>query len=81
VQDADFTEGDSLSDEVQIDLNMLGSLMLNWVGGGINGTDIITIDHCSATKRAAKLYEELAQPACFGDSVRNSSIFRLCTGP
>ena len=81
MQDADFTEGDSLSDEVQIDLNMFGSLMLNWVGGEVNGADIITVDHCSATERAAKLCQELAQPAGFGDTVRNSSIFRLCTGP
>jgi len=81
MQDADFTEGDSLSDEVQIDLNMLGLLMLNWVDGKVNGTDIITVDHCSTTKRAAKLYEELAQPTGFGDSVRNSLIFRLYTGP
>ena len=41
MQDADFTEGDSFSNEVQVDLNMLGSLMLNRVGGEVNGADII----------------------------------------
>ena len=81
MQDADFTEGDSFSNEVQVDLNMLGSLMLNRVGGEVNGADIITVDHCSATERAAKLCQELVQPAGFGDTVRNSSIFRLCTRP
>jgi len=81
VQNADFTKGDSLSDKVQIDLNMLGSLMLNQVGGEVNGADIITINHCSAMKWTAKLYQELAQPAGFGDSIRDYSIFRLCTGP
>jgi hypothetical protein len=60
VQDADFTEGDSFSDEVQVDLNMLGSLMQDRVGGEVNGTDIVTIDHCSTTKRAAKLLQKLA---------------------
>jgi hypothetical protein len=47
VQDVDFTEGDSFSDEGQVDLNMFGSLMLDWVGGEINSTDIIAINHCS----------------------------------
>jgi hypothetical protein len=55
VQDADFTKGDSLSDEVEVDLNMLGSLMLNRVGGEINGADIITINHCSTTEWTANL--------------------------
>jgi hypothetical protein len=41
--------------EVEVDLNMLGSLMLNRVGGEINGADIITINHCSTTEWTAKL--------------------------
>jgi len=81
VQDADFTEGDSFSNEVQVDLNMLGSLMLNRVGGEVNGADIITVDHCNTTEWAVKLYQKLAQPAGFGDSIRDCSIFLLCTGP
>ena len=80
MQDTDFTKGDSLSDEVEVNLNMLGSLMLNWVGGEVNGTDIIAVDHCSTTEWAVKLYQKLAQPAGFGDSIRDCSIFRLCTG-
>jgi hypothetical protein len=80
MQDTDFTKGDSLSDEVQVDLNMLGSLMLNRVSGEINGADIITVDHCSTTERTVKLCQELAQPASFRDSIHDSSIFCLCTG-
>jgi len=81
VQDADFTEGDSFCNEVQVDLNMLGSLMLNRVGGEVNGADIIAVDHCNTTEWAVKLYQKLAQPAGFGDSIRDCLILRLCTGP
>ena len=55
MQDANFTEGDSFSDEVQINLNMLGSLMLDRVSGEVNGTDIFTIYHSGAAKRVVKL--------------------------
>ena len=75
MQDTNFTKDDSLSDEVQVDLNMLGSLMLNRVGGEINGADIVIVDHRSTTERTAKLCQVLAQPASFGDSIRDSSIF------
>jgi hypothetical protein len=57
MENADFTKGDSFSDEVQINLDVFGSLMLNWVGGEVNGADIITVDYCRMTKWAAKLYQ------------------------
>ena len=51
----DFTEGDSFSDKVQVNLNMLGLLMLNWVGGEVDSTDVVTIDHGGTAERIAKL--------------------------
>jgi hypothetical protein len=57
VQDACFTESDSLSDEVQINLNMLGPLMLDGIAGEVNSTDVITIDHGSTAKRMVKLLQ------------------------
>jgi hypothetical protein len=38
---------------------MLGSLMLDRVGGEVNGTDVVTIDHGGAAKRMAELLQEL----------------------
>jgi len=40
---------------VEVNLNMLGSLMLNRVSGEINGADVITINHCGTTEWTAKL--------------------------
>jgi len=51
VQNADFTEGDSFSNEVQVDLGMLSSLMLNRVGGEVDNTDVVTIDNCGVAKK------------------------------
>jgi len=81
VQDTNFTEGDSFSDEVQINLNMLGSLMLDRVDGEVDGTDIVTIYHSGAAKRVVKLLQKLSQPAGFSNTVGHSPILRLSTGP
>ena len=51
VQDTHITEGDALSDEVEINLDMLRTLMLNWVHGEINRTDIVTIDNSRTPER------------------------------
>jgi hypothetical protein len=37
----DFTQRDFLSYKVQIDLNMLHPLMMNWVSGQVSSIDIV----------------------------------------
>jgi hypothetical protein len=44
VQDADITDGKVFSDEVEVDLNMLLMLVLNEVGGEVDGADIFVVD-------------------------------------
>ena len=51
MQDTNITNGDTLSDEVEINLDMLRTLMLNRVRGEINHTDIVTIDNSRTLER------------------------------
>jgi hypothetical protein len=44
VQDADITDGNAFPNEVEVDLDMLHTLMLNSVVGEIDGTNVITVD-------------------------------------
>jgi hypothetical protein len=44
LQDADVTDGNAFPNEVEIDLNMLRTLVLNRVGGEVDGADIIIVD-------------------------------------
>jgi hypothetical protein len=44
VQDADITDGNAFPNEVEVDLDMLHTLMLNRVVGEIDGTNVITVD-------------------------------------
>jgi hypothetical protein len=44
VKDADSSKGHSFSNEVKINLNMLGTLMLNGVGRHVHNADVVTID-------------------------------------
>jgi hypothetical protein len=51
------TGGNLVSDEMQIDLNMLGVLMLNWIGEKIDNTDIVTVDERDLLNRLVKRLE------------------------
>jgi hypothetical protein len=47
------------SDEVEVDLDMLYGLVLNGVGGEVDGADIIVVDECALRQRSMELLEEM----------------------
>jgi hypothetical protein len=44
VEDTNVPDDNTLVDKVKINLNMLGALMLNGVGGEVDGTDVVAVD-------------------------------------
>jgi hypothetical protein len=44
VEDTNIPDGNTLTDKVKINLNMLGALVLNGVGGEVDDVDIVVID-------------------------------------
>jgi hypothetical protein len=49
VEDVNISDGNALTDEVEINFNMLHALMLNEVGGEVDRTNIVTVTdraHC-----------------------------------
>jgi hypothetical protein len=59
MQNTKIANGDSLPDEVKIDLNVLGSLMLNRVGDHVDNTDVVAIHQCGAPERGMQLHKKL----------------------
>jgi len=52
MQNLQITDGDPFANEVEINLDVLGTLMLDWVGRHVDNTDVVTVYQCSATKGA-----------------------------
>jgi hypothetical protein len=44
VQDVDITDGHAFPHKVEVDLNMLRALVLNGVGGEVNGVNVVIVD-------------------------------------
>jgi hypothetical protein len=65
---------------MQINLNVLGPLVLNGVGGQVNGNNIIAVHNSGMLKRAMELVQQLTQPTRLGDSIGNRTILNLRTG-
>jgi hypothetical protein len=52
-----FPNGDLVTTEVEINLDILRALMLNGVGCQVDDTDIIIIDKCAMRPRGVQLQE------------------------
>ena len=48
MKDADLAHLDLFSHEMNINFYVFGPLMLNWISGQVDSTDVVTINKCSA---------------------------------
>ena len=81
MKNTNFAESHLLANEVDVDLNVLGTAVVDRVGSHVDGADIVAVDHGSHLQRDMKFLKELAQPATLGDHMSNSPVLGLRTGP
>jgi hypothetical protein len=79
VEDPNSTGGDIIADEMQIDLDMLGPLVLHWVGGEVDRADVVAVDQCAPGQGDVKLGEELPEPGSLRHAVGHNTVLRLGT--
>jgi hypothetical protein len=69
MKNSNLPQGNLLSDEVDVNLDMLRAPMMDRVGCHIDSTDVVTVDNGGGVQRDMELLEKLAQPAALGDGV------------
>jgi hypothetical protein len=55
VQDADITDGHASPYKVEVNFDIFHALVMNEVGGEIDGADVITVDEGALHQRSIKL--------------------------
>jgi hypothetical protein len=80
MEDANLPQGHLLTNEVDVDLDMLGATVVDRISSHVDGANVVAVDHCSQGNRDVKFLKELPHPAAFGGDMCNSSVFSLCAG-
>ena len=80
MQHADLAHGNTIANEVKVDLDVFGALMLNGVRRHVDGADIVAEHDRSRRSRSTKLLEELADPTSLGDCIGHSTVLSLGAG-
>ena len=57
-----LTHGNTIANEVEIDLDVFGTLMLYWVRGHVDGADVVAEDDRRMRRWSMKLLEKLLKP-------------------
>ena len=60
MEDPNIADSDPVASEVQVDLHMLRSLMLDGVGGEVHGADVVAVDERGLGERVVGLCQELS---------------------
>jgi hypothetical protein len=81
VQDTDITDGNAFPDEVDVNLDMLGALMLNEVDGEVDDADVVAVDESALRQWGIEFLEELSEPISFGHAIGHGAVLSLVTRP
>jgi hypothetical protein len=81
MKNPNVTKRHLLTDEVDVNLDMLRTTMLYWVASHVDSADIVTKDNGGGAKWTLKFVKKLANPTTLSNGVRHSTILRLGTGP
>jgi hypothetical protein len=77
MEDADLVDGDLLSNKVEINFYMLGALMLNGVGGEVDGANVVIVDQRALRQRTLEHMEQLPQPSGLSHTIGDSTVLGL----
>jgi hypothetical protein len=70
-------DGNALVDKVKINLNMLGALVLNGVGGEVDDAYVVAVDQSTPRQGAVQLHKQLMKPACLCHAVGHNAVLCL----
>jgi hypothetical protein len=80
MEDAKISTGNPLVDKVKIDLDMLRALVLDGVGGEVDGTDVVAENEGAPGQQIVELLEQLTEPGRLSHVVCHDTVLGLDAG-
>lgn len=74
MQHTDLTHGNTIANEVEIDLDVFGTLMLDGVRGHVDGADVVAEDDRRRRRWSMKLLEKLPKPTRLSHGVSHGAV-------
>jgi hypothetical protein len=62
---------------VEVDLDMLFTLVLSGIGREVDGADVVVVDESALQQRSMELLKELSEPTSFSHVIGHNAILSL----
>jgi hypothetical protein len=79
LEDTNIPDGNALANKVKINLNMLGVVVLNGVGGEVDGAGIVAVDQNGPQQGVVQLHEQLPKSTRLCHIVGHGVVLHLST--
>jgi hypothetical protein len=77
--DTDMIDDHAFPHKVEVNLDMLHALVLNGIGGEVDGTDIVVVNKGALRQRSMELLKQLPQPAGLHHAIGHGLVLNLGT--
>ena len=81
MENSNLAESHLLTDEVDVNLDVLGTVVVDRVGCHVDNADVVTVNDCGDLQRNMKFLKELSKPTTLCDHMSNSPVLGFRTGP
>ena len=81
MENTNLAESHLLTDEVDVNLDVLGTVVVDRVGCHVDNADVVTVNDCGDLQRNMKFLKELSKPTTLCDHMSNSPVLGFRTGP
>ena len=81
MKNSNITELDPLANKMNVQFDVFGALVMNWVGRHVYLRDIVAVGDGGFGDRALELAEQLTKPDALRCGVGDSAVFSFGTGP
>jgi hypothetical protein len=75
MENSDLSKSHLLSNKMDVNLDVLRAMLLDWIGRHVNDAHIVTIDNRGRSHWKLQVLKELAKLAALSNNMGHSSIF------
>jgi hypothetical protein len=79
MENSDITKSNMLADKVKVNLNVLGTLVLDWIRRHVDCANVVAIHQGGLGQGGVQLSQELTNAGSLSDCIGEITIFSFCT--
>jgi hypothetical protein len=79
MKNSDITKSNTFADKVKVNLNVFGTMVLDWIRRHVDGADVVAIHQGGLGQGGVQLIQEVTYLGSLSNCIGDSAVFGFCT--